>query len=69
MKKRIESQAHKRAVRTVAEAKEEESVTRIKVQKLDTQALEAEADRFASPLSGELPTMLRDMMREKGKVH
>lgn len=56
LKKHLESQAHQCAVRTAAKAKEEESATRIKVRRLDIEALEAEAKAFVSPLSGVLPT-------------
>jgi len=55
VKKHIESQAHLRAIHAASEAKEEESAIRIKIQRLDTQALEAEAEMFMSSLSGELP--------------
>jgi len=54
--KHVESQAHQRAVRAAAEAKDEESAIRIKIRRLDTQALEAEAQSFVSSLTGELPT-------------
>ena len=56
VKKHLESQAHQRAIHAAAEAREEELATRIKVRRLDTEVLEAEAKRFASSLSGELPT-------------
>jgi len=55
-KKHIESQAHQRAIRAATEAKDEEAAIRIKIRRLDAQALEAEAQRFSSSLAGELPT-------------
>ena len=55
VKKHIESRAHQRAVRAAAEAEAEEAAAQARVRRIDAQALAAEAKRFASPLSGELP--------------
>jgi hypothetical protein len=56
VKTHVESQAHQRAVKAAAEAKEEESAHQIKIRRLDGRALEADARRFTSSLSGTLPT-------------
>ena len=42
VKKHINSQAHRRAIRAAAEAKEEESAALIRVRRLDAQAVAAE---------------------------
>ena len=56
MKRHVESQSHQRAVEAAAEVKEEESTTRMKIRRLDSQALEADAKRFIPSLSEALPT-------------
>lgn len=59
VKKHIESQKHQRAVRTAARVKEEESAHRARVRRIDAATLKAEAKRFASSSSGELPAKTR----------